>query len=105
MKIGDYVRTESGYIDKIEGFSGDAVWFENDTILVHKSRMEEWGDKTSPNLIDLIEVGDYVNGYRIDYIVDGKLYTNRDEVDFEITEKEIKEVLTKEQYEREVFRV
>lgn len=110
MKIGDYVRTESGYIDKIEGFSGDAVWFENDTILVHKSRMEECGDKTSPNLIDLIEVGDYLNGCRVLSIE--KIHEKPNGwVDIEdwgvgsVFHDEIKEILTKEQYEREVFRV
>lgn len=101
MKVGDYVRTESGYIDKIEGFSGDAVWFENDTILVHKSRMEEWGDKTSPNLIDLIEIGDILE---VKSILGNVSKVEVDD-EFKLLSGEIVGVITKEQYERAVYRV
>ena len=126
MKVGDYVRTKSGYIDKIAGFSGDAVFFENDTILVRKSRMEEWGDKTSPNLIDLIEVGDYVNGCYVSNkrasvnehlgghpkgigIIKCNAYFNQGNYNdckfVWIEENAIESIVTKEQYEREVFRI
>ena len=48
MKVGDYVRTKYG-ITQIK----ENVCLLDEVI------------KSSPNIIDLIEVGDYVNGHRV----------------------------------------
>lgn len=58
MKVGDYVRTKDGYISKIKQiginiYTDIGCWSEDYVI------------KSSPNIIDLIEVGDYVNGYPV----------------------------------------
>lgn len=61
-----------------------------------------WVKKHSPNIIDLIECGDYVNG---DYVV--KVYTYKNgkvqfidvgELQQELRNKDIKSVVTKEQF-------
>ena len=67
MKVGEYVRTEDGYIGKITDLDKDK-WcqFDNDIY-------ESFGERfnlcyldnllihiSSPNIIDLIKVGDYV---------------------------------------------
>ena len=74
MKVGDYVRTKSGFIDKIinindfrepsmkyaleqPGWNDDIVFIGEEDII-----------KSSPNIIDLIEVGDYLNGFRVNKI-------------------------------------
>ena len=72
--------------------------------------------KASHNIIDLIEVGDYVNGYKVCdvdefservnyiYIVD-KFDRYEDENTIILYEKNIKDVLTKEQYETMSYKV
>ncbi len=75
MKVGDYVRTNDGDIGKIIKCPFKSMYLD-----------EIWGDigdfetiitnnvyKSSPNIIDLIEVGDYVNGSKvIDISIIGK---------------------------------
>ena len=81
MKVGDYVRTDDGFISKYIGknknkwcMSGH-LSFESTIRDIRFEDLEEdniiWESeieqgfvkiKSSPNIIDLIEVGDYVNG-------------------------------------------
>ena len=74
MKAGDYVRTINGIIGKIESkrdyTTGDYTGGENDFFLNVNHSYQDYDRivKSSPNIIDLIEAGDYVNGYLIDYI-------------------------------------
>lgn len=64
IEIGDYVRTINGYIYKLLGEqqyldnTGETVDFIEDIV------------KHSKNLIDLVEVGDYVNGKKIEDILE-----------------------------------
>lgn len=111
MKIGDYVRTD-GYITKIKGVSH---WKSKDTWYISYDRPDGCESasivndefKISPNIIDLIEVGDYVNGKKVidvytDYIFD---YTEEfkvirfSETDILHDRKHIETVVTKEQFE------
>lgn len=68
--------------------------------------------KYSFDIIDLIEVGDYVNGYKIGYIDDLKgsmkqfYYIHEDpRIDVGHWEEEIKSVVTKEQFENMEYRI
>lgn len=68
--------------------------------------------KHSKNIIDLIECDDYVNGYRIDNIVDGVLVNNAVGIDRSggLTpivqyEQDIKTILTHEQFEQNSYKV
>ena len=121
LKPNDYVKLNTGEItrsinvspirgNKIYYANGDNCWFD---ILAVRN--------FSPNKIDLIEVGDYVNGYRIDqinpyYIInkDGtktkklelisngnNLYDNV----YVIKEDEIKSILTREMFESMEYKV
>ncbi len=83
MKIGDYVRTINGKIWIIKS---------QQAISGHKKDII----KSSPNIIDLIEVGDYVNGMKVDHVfpplkifIDGEEYL----------EDEIETIVTREQFE------
>lgn len=122
MKIGDYVRTKKGIIDKIiieyNGHCADA-----NCNCKHVSCEKDYYDEdeiinSSPNIIDLIEVGDYVNGYKVIELatnIDGKiLYLETDITEFDnvyacgninIYEKDIKSIVTKEQFESMEYKV
>lgn len=111
MKVGDYIRTKNG-ISKITG-THDIVTTDNEYIITlisndNGSCGEENVIKSSPNIIDLIEVGDYVNGVLIN-IKDNKgvyhrAYNSADEV--HITKfEDIKSVVTYEQFESMKYKV
>lgn len=107
IEVGDYVRTRAGHFYKITRID------ENGLIYWNKIQcgwsMEQLKDivvKHSKNIIDLIEVGDYVNGKLIHTIRKGKNYCYlyygncKTFVDYQI-----KEILTKEQYEANCYKV
>ena len=117
IKVGEYVRSISGEINKVDALYGiieNAVHLEK-----HK-----WQDiknivKHSPNIIDLIEVGDYVNGKKIEAIIDGgwKSVGVAErvlcfEIDFPIEKGlrayhncDIKDIVTKEQFNQVKYEV
>lgn len=72
-----YVRTKEGFIAKIQSINEDLGGIDCDSSV--KTMYEEhysclWGGevelvvKASHNIIDLIQVGDYVNGEQVRYI-------------------------------------
>jgi hypothetical protein len=125
MKIGDYVRTKNGNIRKIVELSNtkfiddpdcyvDKVLINieqnkiEDTIYMEKWLFDEEIIKSSPNIIDLIEVGDYINGHRvIDFMLEnGKrkgIIVDADIWGFDIDE--IKSIVTKEMYSSVEYKV
>lgn len=98
IEIGDYVRTKKGKIFKYG--KGRAYLGKDNEIVKH-----------SKNIIDLIEVGDYVNGHKI--IMDLKQSRKHyDTIDCFVTakgytfeENEIETILTKEQYMQNCYTV
>ena len=121
MKVGDYVRTNDGYIAKYLGCKTNSVnqlfhYFDgtirNIASYVYEEDKFLWDDelkniiKSSPNIIDLIEVGDYVNGYKVlkNFLEDGGniiLFENG----LCATNEDIKSILTKEQFESMEYRL
>ena len=114
IEVNDYVRTKNGVIDKVDALYGmieNTVHLEN----------QKWFDiknivKHSKQLIDLIEVGDYVNGSKVLAVMKdmetGELhlemtsnYTNEEIGDCTIYDKDIKTILTKEQFEANCYKV
>lgn len=85
IKVGEYVRTEYG-ICKLENYreSGalyfdklhENLWSGDFQGVLYPCDIEDTIIKHSPNIIDLIEVGDYVNGYEVDEFDDdeGNMY-------------------------------
>ena len=118
MKVGDYVRTKNGLIRKIVEID-KLIYIDKDYISdepeYHNSLIEEDVIKSSPNLIDLIEVGDYVNGKKV---ID-KQYHYTDEDSRDIGEwcifyenvalgdyqYDIKSIVTKEQFSSMEYKV
>ena len=125
MKVGDYVRYkyENGvYIGKIRFISEVMSGLDETLQLDIDNCMEEILKydviKSNPNIIDLIEIGDYVNGCKIIELstnIDGKvLYLETDITEFDnvyafghidIYEKDIKSIVTKEQFESMEYKV
>ena len=108
MKVGDYVRTKKGIIGKIKAIDNQTE-LEDLYLVKRKWYYKENIIKSSPNIIDLIEVGDYVNGVKVDEIKNGHLlnYNTYDgyQVCIVSNNKEIKSILTKEMFESMKYEV
>lgn len=111
MNVGDYVRDITGKIGRIKRkkYNKCHERYLEDLYLVRRT----WGFKgyfvkSSPNIIDVIEVGDYVNGKQvIDFMLEnGKrkgIIVDADIWGFD--EDEIKSIVTKEQFESMEYRI
>ncbi|MBR4178060.1 MAG: hypothetical protein IKR57_01770 [Bacilli bacterium] len=107
MKAGDYVRTKWGYICKIININdfretsmkyGVEANYLKDIMFIG----DEDIIKSSPNIIDLIEAGDYVNGY---YVIN-KPFNQRIHTEFnDFLEEDIESIVTKEQFESMEYKV
>lgn len=112
IKVNDYVRTRQGYIAKIENETDDSYWCD-DTVeyiyepspFIFKDKANEIIIKSSPNIIDLIEVGDYVNGEYVTYINKKDNYVDVGYDDAILRAKDIKSIVTKEMYSNVEYRV
>ena len=101
LEVGMYVRTKDGKISKIKDI--------NNFIYTDKQRYgKHYVIKSSFNPIDLIEVGDYLNGYKvIEIIKDFKVIVDKLELNTNdgnyylksFTNNQIKDIVTKEQFE------
>ena len=120
MKVGDYVRTKYGIAKYIsDKFTKNAMYYVVDKDIMI-CNVEGWENclsgsneiiKSSPNIIDLIEVGDYVNGHKVVdiakapkravYIEDVKQKSGL----IPYTRDNIKSILTKEQFESMEYKV
>ena len=142
LEIGMYIRTKTGIAKITDIICGQDVKFDNDNIFEndglkqhHRYDGISTGDyffkhdviKISNNIIDLIEEGDYVNGYKIDYInskcetpflrsnqpyrVDNTLYSTLVEKGKDYNQplhfynEDIKSIVTKEQFESMKYEV
>lgn len=127
IEVGEYVRLKNGLIGKIidcmyaEDERRTLRYIEPNHKLIRYQHNKYWLDnkrgritdinivKHSKNIIDLIEEGDYVNGYYIYEIrevgewkwleIEADLLSNR------IEENEIKTIVTKEQFNANCYKV
>lgn len=116
IKSGEYVRTNSGRIYKLGYYNEEEkrwiVVTDEDWFPVYTSEII----KNSEEIIDLVEKGDYVNGYRVVEIMEdmktGEIhlemtsdYTNQEKGDCTIYNKDIKSIITKEQIKEIEYKV
>lgn len=111
MKVGDYVRTKKGIL-KIRDdrpFKDDKNKLNYLTYGNYTCVLKEDIIKSSPNIIDLIGVGDYVNGECVYSRCETKLWLDGDTGEILIIDGEpdepIKSIVTKEQFESMSYRV
>lgn len=115
MKVRDYVRTKYGIIAKItdiiEDLSIDCdrdVYYENGLndsmpmMEIPYNLKDEYIIKSSPNIIDLIEVGDYVNGCPVLHKENNELVCG---LLLRYKEENIETIVTKEQFEAMQYKV
>jgi hypothetical protein len=126
IEVGEYVRTKDGRIAQIKSIDYEAGIYRFDRIIyINDFRMKEdvlYSNEMfkkvivrhSKQLIDLIEVGDFVNGYKVisvDYDVMNDT-TECIELDLNsnyqynfISIRQIKTILTKEQFETNCYEI
>ncbi len=112
IEVNDYIRTKTGKIYTVKGINiygdGDIHYLVKESIVYVRANKVV---KHSKNIIDLIEVGDFVNGHKI--IIDlqkSKKHYNTENnfvtaVGYTFTEEEIKTILTHEQYTQNAYRM
>lgn len=101
MNVGDYVRTKSGIIGKIKLIDNQTE-LEDLYLVKRKWYYKEDIIKSRPKIIDLIEVGDYVNGCPVlhkeeNEVVCGLLLRYKGE--------DIKSIVTHEQFSQMEYKV
>ena len=108
IKENEFIRTKTGKIDKvINNNYYMSQYIECEKRIVEKENIV----KHSFNIIDLIEVGDFVNENEVidKYLFDGEipvLETTGDETNAKcMCEGDIKTILTHEQYERNCYKI
>ena len=119
MKVGEYVRTKNGLIFKIIGGNQDN-WDLDISFGMLETFEENWLElfryndngsffnnkniiKSSPRIIDLIEVGDYVNGLKVAKVENNVIYMFG--LLMKLGQEDIKSIVTKEQFENSKYEV
>lgn len=104
IEVNEYIRTKKGSIDKVINpnyYMSIYVECKKGMYLLDNVV------KHSKQLIDLIEVGDYVNGHLVEEVriscFDSLIFVH--EYEIELREKDIKTILTKESYMANCYKV
>lgn len=111
IEVGDYIRTKSGKIRKVK--TTVAQYYITDRLNISDNNQFTKEDivKHSKNIIDLIEVGDFVNGNIVTdkYLFAGEMpvvETSGVETNAKcLCEKDIQLILTHEQYSQNCYTV
>ena len=120
IKVGEYVRTQKGEICKVLGIrqeqrTGKRVYGHLAYYLDNRkgSLTPAFIVKHSFSIIDLIEEGDFVNGYKVSFIYED--YAKFVQCDYSVEvgttnhykfyEKSIKNIVTKEQFKAIEYKV
>ena len=124
IEVGEYGRTNYGKIIKFAWIQhSNGKRDESKVILINKDKLSndfyyfsirESIVKHSKQLIDLIEVGDFVNGYRVENVINeepcpsGKcvdIDSSKDSSECTLWENDIQTILTKESYMANCYKV
>lgn len=128
LKVGNYVRTYDGIIYKIQEIKDIDVYYSSNPVelqwqkqtfclLENKNEMQPVSQIkiARPSIIDLIQVGDYVNGYKVIHIGFDDDKKTLLFIDWQegvnckggntIKNSDIKSVVTKEQFESMEYRI
>lgn len=111
LKEGMYIRTKDGLIDKViidyKGCCNSPNCNCKHVSCEHNYYDEENIIKVSDNLIDLIEVGDYVNGVEVEEINDKEimLVDTHLWIDKKVANRLIESIVTKEMFDSVKYEV
>lgn len=121
IKVGEYVRTNQGYIAKLEDIDKEFMYFDNVIMCYYEEtkllpinveildgtflKAEDYITKHSFNIAEILEEDDYVNGMRVSYVrfpndpyEPTEIYVLDKHINF-IFASDIKSVVTHEQME------
>lgn len=113
IEVNEYIKTKDGRIAQIKSidyeagiYRFDRIIYINDfgmkeDVLYNNEMFKKLIVKHSKQLIDLIEVGDYVNGE----LITDKWDTRISSIRSNFSEEDIKTILTKEQYIANCYKV
>ena len=107
IKENEYVRTKRGIIDRVVKISDNYIFLKSKIFITEYGESSTFIKKTdvikhSPNLIDLIQCGDYVNGEQITDIWNGNRVSS---IKSNFNEEDIKTIVTKEMMESISYKV
>lgn len=118
LKVGMYVRTNLGNIGKIVeeythqnykvSYPEPQEWVLDTGYVLNEALMYNNEDiiKASYNIIDLIEVGDYVNGEKVEEIIlDNKMQRIKTTECSTYFKEDIYSIVTREQFEQMQYKV
>ena len=109
IKVGDYIRCGSAGIREVTEVIKSPTDFSVKSVIDEKGLFIQikYIQKYANNLLDLIEVGDYVNDYKVIKITP-YTFTTIEQGGYKVHHKEcvtIKTILTKERFESEKYEV
>ena len=116
LEVGQFVRTILGISKLIEIRDGsiyvfdkldEDLWSDDIADELWECELKDIVVKASFNIIDLIEVGDYVNGHKVKSKQSGvkKIDIGEDENYVWLSEKNIKTIITHDQIEQMSYRI
>lgn len=116
LEVGMYVRTNLGEIGKVTAVAEDDTGLNLGLFYNSEPYLKGREIKASHNIIDLIEIGDYVNGYKVTKINIKAPITNNKAIECGINSygssityvydnKDIKSIVTKEQFSQMEYKV
>ena len=122
LEVGKWCRTQKGTIFKIIGGNVDMWEIDIDYSYLSKCENEDYNSyaynknnslfeylvvKASYNIVDILEVGDYVNGHRVEEIDfdDEEIFTDSEYYCGIVEFCNIKSVITHEQMEQMAYKV
>ena len=117
VEVGEYIRTDDGIIAKVNNIDELRIDIPTDRAVYRIWVDDYYGNHKedrfikshSKNIIDLIEVGDYVNRERVTFITNSKIKEKKiiTEYDTDFFEKyeKIETIVTKEQFESIEYKI
>ena len=126
IEVGEYVKTKEGIIAQIKNIDYEADIYRFDRtiyindfgmkndVLYNNEMFKKVVVKHSKQLIDLIEIGDFVNGYKVINVINkepcpsGKcvdIDSSKDSSECTLWEEDIQTILTKESYMANCYKV
>ena len=119
IEVNEYVRTKGGEIGKFKGYNNNKNSQWKYKVKLPKMKLWKYYEeenivKHSKQLIDLIEEGDFVNGYRVINVINEgtcpcgecvDIDSSKDSSECTLWEEDIKTILTKEQFEANCYKV
>lgn len=106
IKVGELVRTKGGHFHQVTKIDNNGlVYWGNISCGWNLEQLKDIVKKHSFNIIDLIEIGDYVNGKYVETIKQYESGKSIIALIGIIDEKDIKSIVTKEQFKSVEYEV